>query len=106
MSRRIDSEPRGGDPEHIVAQFRLLGIIEEPTQVAVDTVIADHLRVMNIEGEHTEAQAVADLLIHNPLVGILRAVDIAREFDLLHGSSVLPIVEAHLRAFNRSAQSE
>lgn len=101
MSRGVDREPRGGNPEHIIAAFKLLGIIAEPTQAAVDAAIAEQLRVMNIEGSHTEAQAFASLLVDNPKGHILNARNAAMEYDLIHGSAILPVVESGLSARHR-----
>jgi hypothetical protein len=103
MADRAELKPRDGNPEHIVVQFKLLGIVEVATQVAVDAAIADQLRVMNIEGKHTEAQAFASLLVDNPKGGVVNALNAAREYDLIHGSAILPVVESGLRARHRQA---
>lgn len=85
-------------PSYTFAVFGFLGIIEEPSYDAVERVVRDQLRIMNLEGVHTMAEAFASVLINNAN-GDDKA-EIARTtaggYDRLNQTSILPIVEKGL----------
>ena len=100
MNRRVEGEPGTEDPKRLIGAFKILRIIEEPTQEAVDAAVADQLRVLNLEGFHTQDDAVANLIVDNPKGSMLIAVEAAQEYDRIHGSSVTPVVKQRIIARN------
>lgn len=93
MNRGIEGEPPGGSSTRLVGLFHELRIIQEPTQAAVDAAIADNLRVMNLEGNHSSHDAAASLIVDNRKGAVFGAVDAAQEYDKIHGSAIEPIVK-------------
>lgn len=102
MNKGAERQAEAGNPERLAATFKILAITQEPTLTAVDAAIDDQLRVMNIEGNYTREEAVVGLLVDNPTGGTINALNAAREYDLIYGSNISPIVRERLSARNRA----
>lgn len=100
MATRTESEQQRGNPDLLAGAFKVMGIVQERSQSAVDAAISEQQRVMNLEGNHSLDDAAASLIADNPRGMVLNAMTAAEEYDKVHGSSITPLVRQRLIAKN------
>ncbi len=83
--------------EDFAGHLYALGAVAVPTPEAVATAISQECDAMNIEGRvKSEADAVFGLIVYSRQGTVMDALEAARAYDAIHGTSVSERIEERL----------